>query len=178
MNPSQTPENKPLSIKVRIENEAKKALLLTLYLGVWFCAITFLALTALEGRPIHATIFGLAMVKAGICAKFMLIGQAAYPLTISKKHGIIPSLLANSFIYSIIVLLLSYLESGVDGLIHGRHFIDSILSFGHSDPIYILSLSIIYWLIIWPYLLFVGIKMALGDDTTIELLFGPRKTGQ
>jgi len=46
MNPSQTPENKPLSIKVRIENEAKKALLLTLYLGVWFCAITFLALTA------------------------------------------------------------------------------------------------------------------------------------
>ncbi len=47
MNPSQTPENKPLSIKVRIENEAKKALLLTLYLCVWFCAITFLALTAL-----------------------------------------------------------------------------------------------------------------------------------
>ena len=175
---STQPPDKSPSLKRRVLNEFERAIRLTLYLGTWFCAITFLAETALRERPIHLTIFGLAMIKAGICAKFMLIGQAAYPLTISKKHGIIPSLLANSFIYSIIVLLLSYLESGVDGLIHGRHFIDSILSFGHSDPIYILSLSIIYWLIIWPYLLFVGIKMALGDDTTIELLFGPRKTGQ
>ena len=178
MNPSQTTENKPLSIKTRLLDEAKKAFILTLYLGAWFCAITFLAATALRTRPIPETIFGLAMIKAAICAKFMLIGQAAYPLTINKKHGIIPSLLAESVIYSIIVLLLSYLESGVDGLIHGRNFIDSLLSFGHADPIYILALSIIYWLIIWPYLLFIGMKKALGDDATFEILFGPRKTGQ
>ncbi len=177
MNTSQIPEKKHLSIKTRIAEEAKKAILLTLYLGTWFCAITFLAESALKGRPIHDTIFGLAMIKAAICSKFMLLGQAAYPLTINKKHGIIPSLLAESFIYSFIVLLLSYLESGIDGLIHGRNFIDSLLSFGHSDPQYILALAIVYWLIIWPYLLFVSMKMALGDSTTNEILFGPRKTG-
>jgi len=177
MNTSQTPENKPLSIKVRIEDEAKKAFILTLYLGAWFCAITFLAATALKGRPLHGAIFGLAMIKAGICAKFMLIGQAAYPLTINnRKYGIIPSLLSQSFVYLVIVLLLSYLESGVDGLIHGRNFIDSLISFGHSDPFYILDLSIIYWHIIWPYILFIGWKKALGDAVTIEILFGPHKT--
>lgn len=178
MNASQTPKNKPLGIKARVLGEAKKAFLLTLYLGAWFCAITFLAATALRERPIPEAIFGLALIKAGICAKFMLIGQAAYPFTVDKKHGIVPSLLAKSFVYSIVVLLLSYLESGIDGQIHGRNFIDSLLSFGHADPLYILALSIVYWLIIWPYLLFVSMKMALGDTTTIEILFGPRKTKQ
>ena len=175
MNTSQTPENKPLDIKRRIANEFQKAIRITLYLGTWFCAITFLAETALRERPLHVTIFGLALIKAAICSKFMLIGQAAYPLTVSKKHGIVPSILIESVVYSAIVLMLSYLESGVNGLIHGRNFIDSLLSFGHSDPLYILALSIVYWLIIWPYLLFAGVKLALGDATVMEMLFGPKK---
>jgi hypothetical protein len=143
MNTSQTPENKPLDIKRRIVNEFQKAIRLTLYLGTWFCAITFLAETALRERPLHVTIFGLALIKAAICSKFMLIGQAAYPLTVSKKHGIVPSILIESVVY--------------------------------SDPLYIFALSIVYWLIIWPYLLFAGVKLALGDATVMEMLFGPKK---
>jgi len=74
--------------------------------------------------------------------------------------------------------LLSYIESGVNGLIHGRNFIGSLLSFGHSDPLYVLALSIMYWLIICPYLIFVGMKLALGEKATTEILFGIRKNKQ
>ena len=174
MNSSQPPDKSP-SLKRRVLNEFERAIRLTLYLGTWFCAITFLAETALRERPIHLTIFGLAMIKAGICAKFMLIGQAAYPITINKKYGIVPSLLTESVVYSSIVLMLSYLESGIDGLLHGRDFIESLLSFGHSDPLYILALSLVYWLIIWPYLLFAGMKLALGNATISEIMFGPQR---
>jgi len=178
MNSSQNPENKPLDIKKRIVNEFQKAFRLTLYLGTWFCAITFLAETALAERPIHLTIFGLAMIKAGLCSKFMMLGQAAYPIAINKKYGIVPSLLIQSLVYSTIVLMLTYLESGVDGLIHGRNFIDSLVSFGHSDPLYVLALSIVYWLIIWPYLLYSAVKLALGDATVAEILFGTKNAAR
>jgi hypothetical protein len=175
MNTSPNHPDQSPSIAHRLEGEAKKAFVLTLYLGAWFCAITFLAVTTLRERPIPLSIFGLALIKAGICAKFMLIGRAAFPIGIDKLRGIIPSLLAQSVVYSIIVLILSYLESGVDGLIHGRNFMASLLGFGHSDPLYILALAILYWLIITPYLLFVTMKMALGDPTLHQILFGSKK---
>jgi hypothetical protein len=176
MNSSNPTKDAPPNLKRRVVNEFQKAIRLTLYLGTWFCAITFLAETALRERPIHLTIFGLAMIKAGICAKFMLLGQAAYPITVNKKYGIVPSLFTESLVYSAIVLIFSYLESGVDGLIHGRNFVESLASFGHADPLYVLALSIVYWLIIWPYLLFSGMKLALGNATVAEIMFGPKRS--
>ena len=108
------------SLKDKLKEEAKKAFALTLYLGTWFCAITFFAATALEERPIPLSIFGFAIIKAGIAAKFMLIAQAAYPLKVNKEHGIVNSLIFESFVYLAIVLALNFLEAGVDGLFHGK----------------------------------------------------------
>ena len=104
------------SLKEKLKEEAKKAFALTLYFGAWFCAITFVAATALEERPIPLSIFGFALIKAGISAKFMLIAQAAYPIKINKEHGIVNSLLFESFVYLVFVLALNFLEAGVDGM--------------------------------------------------------------
>ena len=162
-------------IKDKIKEEFKEALALTLYFGTWFCAIAFLAATALEERPIPLSIFGFALIKAGISAKFMLIAQAAYPIKVSKDHGIVKSLFNKSLVYIIIVLALNYLEAGVHGLINGKEFITSMGAFGHGEPLRILALSIIYWLIVWPYLIFVGVNQALGNSATLAILFGSKK---
>jgi hypothetical protein len=76
-----------LSLKEKLKEEAKKAFTLTIYFGAWFCAIAFFAATALEERPIPLSIFGFALIKAGIAAKFMLIAQAAYPIKLTKNMG-------------------------------------------------------------------------------------------
>jgi len=102
--------------------EAKKALVLSLYFGVWFCALAFLAATMLDERPIPLTIFGLAIIKAAITAKFMLIGQAIYPIQVSRHHGITKSLLLESIFYLMIVLALNFIEAGIDGVFHGKAF--------------------------------------------------------
>ena len=104
------------------------------------------------------------------------LGQAAYPLHIDKDHGIIPSLFRESLVYLVIVFLLNYLEAGVEGVFHGKEFIASLSSFGQGDPLHILALSIVYWLIVWPYLLFAGLKLALGDTATLQILFGNSKS--
>ena len=163
------------NLKDKLKEEAKKALALTLYFGAWFCAITFVAATALEERPIPLSIFGFALIKAGISAKFMLIAQAAYPIKINKEHGIVNSLLFESIVYLIFVLALNFLEAGIDGLIHGKEFISSMRAFGNGEPIRIFAMSILYWLIVWPYLIFVGVNQALGNTATLAILFGSKK---
>lgn len=160
------------SLKDKVKEEAIKAFQLTVYFGVWFCALTFLAATSLNERPIPLTIFFFAIIKAALCAKFMLIGQAIFPIKINKNHGIVNSLIVESLVYLLIVIALNYLEAGISGLIHGKDFIPSMAEFGQSNPLRVLAMSIVYWLIVWPYLLLEGFRLAVGSSASLEILFG------
>jgi hypothetical protein len=166
--------NKP-SLKIKLEEEMRKAFALSIYFGTWFCAIAFMAVTALEERPIPIYIFGFALIKAALSAKFMLIAQAVYPIKIDKQSGIVKSLMLESLIYLAVVIALNYLEAGVHGLINGKEFISSMAAFGSGDPLRVLAMSIVYWLIVWPYLIFVGFNMVVGNTETLAVLFGPKK---
>ncbi|WP_293599106.1 hypothetical protein [Polynucleobacter sp. 35-46-11] len=44
--------------------------------------------------------------------------------------------------------------------------------FGQSNPLRVVAMSIVYWLIVWPYLLLTGMSLTLGSPATIEILFG------
>ncbi len=105
----------------------------------------------------------------------MLIAQAAYPIKINKEHGIVNSLLFESIVYLLFVLALNFIEAGIDGLIHGKEFISSMRAFGNGEPLRIFAMSILYWLIVWPYLIFMGVNQALGNTATLAILFGSKK---
>ena len=173
-NSAKIQSSKP-SLKIKLEEEMRKALALSIYFGTWFCAITFMAVTALEERPIHLSLFGFALIKAALSAKFMLIAQAVYPIKIDKQSGIVKSLMLESLIYLAVVLALNYLEAGIHGLINGKEFISSMAAFGSGDPLRVLAMSIVYWLIVWPYLIFVGFNMVVGNTETLAVLFGTKK---
>jgi len=160
------------SFKEKAKEEFFKAFRLTLYFGVWFCALAFLGATSLHEKPIPLSIFGFALFKAAICAKFMLIAQVALPIKVNKNYGVVGSLFLESLVYLLVVLGLSYLEAGVHGLIHGKDFLISMADFGESNPLRVLAMSIVYWLIVWPYLLLTGMSMMLGSNATLEILFG------
>ena len=76
-------------LKKKIEDEAKKAFALSVYFGSWFCAISFLIATTLDERPIPLSIFGFAIIKGALSAKFLLIGQAIFPLKVNRNYGLI-----------------------------------------------------------------------------------------
>jgi hypothetical protein len=172
MNSTHTPHSKLLTLKEKAKEEALKAFRLTIYFGIWFCALAFLAATSLDERPIPLSIFGFALFKAAICAKFMLVAQAFFPITVDKKSGIVSSLILESLVYLAVVIGLNYLEAGVSGLIHGKEFFISMMNFGKANPLRVVAMSIVYWLIVWPYLLFIGMSLMLGNHATIEILFG------
>ncbi len=174
MTAAQNPESQAHGFKQKAFEEAKKAFALTLYFGVWFCALAFLGAAALDERPIPIGIFGIAIIKAGISAKFLLIAQAIFPIKVNSNNGVIRSMILESFVYLIIVLALNYLEAGVEGLFHGKEFLDSMLSFGQRNPLHVLAISIVYWLIVWPYLVLLGMRLQLGSKATLRILFGSK----
>jgi hypothetical protein len=106
----------------------------------------------------------------------MLIAQAIFPIRVSKTHGIIKSLFLESLLYILVVLGLNYIEAGIEGLIHGKNFLDSMSSFGEKNPLHVLAMSLVYWLIVWPYLVLVGMKLALGTNATLAILFGRKNS--
>ena len=161
------------SFKVKAKEEMVKAFLLTIYFAVWFCALAFLV-AAINQKPLSFPLFGFAFIKAALCAKFMLVAQAAYAIKLTKNNGILNSLLLESIYYLLVVLALNYVEAGVSGLIHGKEFISSMADFGKADPMRVFAMSIVYWLIVWPYLLFMGFKSAIGSPETIQILFGKK----
>jgi len=159
-----------------MEDEAKKAFALSIYFGAWFCALSFLAATILDERPIPLSIFGFAIVKGALSAKFLLISEAAFPMKVSKAKGLIRSLLFQSLVYVGIVLGLNYIEAGVEGLFHGKNFWVSLGAFGQANPLRVVAMCIVYWLIVWPYLVLIGLKITLGSTATVAILFGDRST--
>jgi hypothetical protein len=161
-------------LRLRIKDEFIQASLLALYFAAWFCAIAFFSFALLREAAIPITPFGLAIIKAGLCAKFMMIGKAIFPLRVDANRGLIKSIFWHSIVYLLIVIALSYLESGIDGLFHGKSFLESLSSFGHGDPIYIAALSLMYWLILWPYLIVLGLNQSLGNTAVRTILFGSK----
>jgi hypothetical protein len=170
--PDTKPKTHPFINKV--EEEAKEAFFLSVYFASWFCALTFLAATSLNERPIPLAIFGVSLIKAALCAKFMLIGQAIVPIKVNKDYGILKSLFIESLIYLMVVLSLNYLEAGIHGLIKGKSFINSMADFDQSNPLKVVAMCIVYWLIVWPYLIFNGMKLIMGRDKMMNLFFGDR----
>jgi hypothetical protein len=102
----------------------------------------------------------------------MLMGQALYPIESRRDKPLIGQILLRSIVYLGIVILLSALESGLDGWIHHRGFISSLANFGNGDPIHILALSLIYWLIVLPYLTFMSLQSVIGSPEMKKIFWG------
>ena len=88
------------------------------------------------------------------------------------SRGIIFPLLRHSFLYLLVVLLLNLVEIGVDGLIHGKGFEASLLAVSNGDPLRVLAIAIVYWLILCPYLVFRGIQETIGSQEIRSIFFG------
>jgi hypothetical protein len=162
------------SLRHRIKDEFVQATLLALYFAAWFCAIAFFSFALLREEAIPITPFGLAIIKAALCAKFMMIGKAIFPLRVDANRGLIKSIFWHSIVYLGIVIALSFVESGVEGLLHHKSFLESVSSFGHGDPIYVAALSMMYWLILWPYLIVLGLNQSMGITAVKAILFGSK----
>lgn len=153
----------------------KKTFILTIYLAVWCCAVNFYAEAVLHAGALPHITYLNAILLAGILAKFMIFEQEIAPLVVKDGSSLYWLIIRRTTIDTMVALFLRYIFAGIEGLFNHQGFIESMRSFGGDDFQHILSIWILFWLIIMPYMVIRCLCIAVGAEK-IHLIFAGNKS--
>jgi hypothetical protein len=175
-------EQQKRSLKARAVVEAKKFLILFLYL--WALLFVFEVHRSLILRNHVAGgeqtfRFGFAFLKALVLAKFMLLAESTGLAERFKEKPLIYPILFKSAVYSVILVGLDILEEIIIGLLHGRTIAQSmpeLVSGGGLEAV--LLLGIMGFVVLLPLFAFKEVGDALGAGELRTLLFKGRSKAE
>jgi hypothetical protein len=162
------------SFRERAGEELMEFIVLTAYLYVCFMAVLYFKAAVLQAQGIAFTPFGLAIVKAAICAKFILTGRIFHLGERFKKLPLIVPTLHRSLVFLLLLAVLTYIEEILAGAIHGRTFLDSISEVAGGTLSQIVATALIMFLILVPYFAFRALGEIIGDKILVRLFFERR----
>ena len=162
---------KMAAIRSKFIEDFKAMAALAAYLYVCFGAVILFKSAVLREAGIHYEIWGLAVIKALILAKFLLLGRMLHVGTRYRDKPLIWPTLYHALMFLIVLLILSTLEELIVGSIHARAIADSL---NHVvGPIFFegLAVCLILFLILVPYSAFICLSDVVGERETIRLFF-------
>src|ERR1700676_4906870 len=113
------------SFREKASEELREFIILTAYLYVCFAAVIYLKAAILQAQGVAYAPLGIAIIKAALCAKFMLVGRALHMGERFKNLPLIVPTLHRSFAFLLLLIVLTLIEEIVVGAIHGRTVLDS-----------------------------------------------------
>ena len=156
----------------RIVRELKQYALVSAYLYVCFGAILFYKVATLKAVGIEYAPYGLAAVKALILAKFMLVGHAVGLGEQLRHKPLVYCVLLNSFVFVMMLAILSVIEETIRGVLNGATVSKAILAFGGGTWLQIVAVCVLMWLILLPYFAYRQIGRRLGEAEMHRILYG------
>ena len=163
------------SLRKRAADELREFLIIAAYLYVCFTALAYFKAAILQAHGVSFAPFGIAAVKALICAKFMSVGHAIHLGERHQKEALIWPTLRRSFAFLALLLVLNVLEEVIIGYFHYRGVMDSIAAVGGGTIHQLIAGSIIVLLILIPFFAFRSLGEVVGERTLLRLFFEPRE---
>jgi hypothetical protein len=164
-----------LSTKERMAAELREFTVIAVYLWICFTALAYLKFAILEAHGIAFAPFGFAAVKALICAKFVLLGNALHVGERFKAQPLVYPVLHKSFVFLILLLVLNVLEEIVSGFLHGRALADTLGEIGGGTRDQMIATAIVMLLILIPFFMIRVLGEVVGERTLARLFFEPRR---
>jgi hypothetical protein len=164
------------SLGKRAAAELKEFLIVAAYLYVCFTALAYFKAAILQAHDVDFAPFGIAAIKALICAKFMSIGHAVHLGERHKKEALIWPTLRRSFAFLVLLLVLNVLEEVIIGSIHHRAVMDSIAAVGGGTIHQLIAGSIVVLLILIPFFAFRSLGDVVGERILLRLFLEPRQS--
>jgi hypothetical protein len=162
------------SVKQKLGHELEEFAVIAAYFYICFAAILFYKAAVLQAEGIGYAPYGLAVVKALILGKFVLLGHAAHVGERFAQKPLIYPVLYQSGIFLAMLIALTVVEEAVIGLIHGHTVAQSVGDIAGGTWAQIAATCFLLWLILLPYLAFRQIGKALGEGRLRRmLLVGP-----
>jgi hypothetical protein len=144
---------------------------LSVYLYVCFAALLLYKAAVLRGHHIEYAPYGLAVCKALLLAKFILIGRKL------RIAGTLGSTLVHKIIYTSVVFLvflvaLSAIEVTIGAYVHHRTIREALAEGVAATPGEIFATCLLLLLVLIPYFAYGEIHTALGEGKLLQLLRG------
>jgi hypothetical protein len=169
----------PLTLAQKAKRELIRYLIISTYLYVCFGALLFYKAAILHSVGIPYTDFGLALAKALILGKFMLLAETFNFGGRAKGGRLAVHILIKSLLFAGLLILLSFFEEVIVGFFHGKKALDVALNFGGGTLPQALATAFLMVLIMVPYFAFSEISSSMGKGVLERILFErePRENG-
>ena len=145
---------------------------ISLYLYVCLGAVLLYKDSVLEDHGVGAAYYGIAIVKALILGKFMLIGQEFHLGERFRDRPLILAVFFQSAVFLVLLAALTYAEEIIVGAARGRTVAQSIAGIADGKWQEITATCLLLWLILLPYFGLRQIGQALGGGVLRRMLFG------
>jgi hypothetical protein len=169
-----TETNAHVTLQQRATHEIKEFLILTVYLYITLGAVIVMKSAVLHTEGIEFAFWGVAIVKAAVLAKFMLVGNA---MKIGQRHTgpLIWPTLHKAFAFLMLLVILTIIEEVVVGLFHHQSIAASLGDLVGSRLEETLAGYLIMLLVLIPYFAFRVLDEALGQDRLVRMFFVERE---
>jgi hypothetical protein len=154
----------------------QKWLILACYFALWFSALTFYNEAALHLEASRLIGYGVALIQALLLSKFLVTAEYFQPVGSMYKSNIYLAVIVRTTIDSVFVLISRVFSAGLEGAVHHRGFVESMLDFCQGDVLHILSLFCMYWLIVLPYVAHCLLRHIAGEQGVQSFLMANRKS--
>jgi hypothetical protein len=158
----------------RAVHEFKEIAILTAYLYVTLGAVILMKAAVLHGAGISFVPWGIAIVKALVLAKFMLIGRAMIGERFNDRPLIWPTL-HKSFAFLMLLVVLTVIEEVVVGLFHHQSVAASLGELTGAKLYETLAGYTIMLLVLIPYIAWGVLDEALGEGRLSRMFFVDRR---
>jgi hypothetical protein len=170
-----TETNAKATLHQRALHELKEFVILTVYLYITLGAVIVMKTAVLHTAGIEFVPWGIAIVKAMLLAKFMLIGRAMKIGESDTTSSLIWPTLHRAFAFLVLLIILTIIEEAVVGLFHHRSIAASLGELFGSRLEETLAGYLIVLLVLIPYFAFRVIGETLGEGRLTRMFFVERE---
>ena len=169
-------EEKP-GWKKRALDELRKLSITVIYIWVLLSVFTLHREIILANYHInYSAKFGFAFINAVILAKFMWLGEILHAGKRSVGKALLYSMLWNSALFAVILLVCHLLEEALVKVWHGQPFASSV-SETVAEPKSIFATMLLMFVVLIPFFFAKGLIEILGKDEIKRLLLKAHPEG-
>jgi len=165
-----------VTLRQRAMRELVEFAILTAYLYVTLGAVILMKASVLHDQGISYAPWGLAIVKAAVLAKFVLVGRA---MKIGERHSTLPLIwptLHKAFAFLMLLVVLTIIEEVVVGLFHHQSVAASVGELFGAKLDETLAGIVILLLVLTPYFAIRVLSEALGEGRLARMFFVARES--
>ena len=159
----------------RAVHEFREFAILTVFFYVTLGAMIVLKTAVLHTEGIQFAPWGIAIVRALVLAKFMLVGRALKVGERNTTRPLIWPTLYKAFAFLVLLVILTIVEEAVVGLLHGRSITASLRDLVGRRLEETLAGYLIMLVILVPYFAFGVLGEALGEGRLARMFFIERE---